>query len=70
MNNRILDTKELLGGRIDSLAAARCAPKMRSCAQRMRDCASLIERHHSEIMAKLIEMDNRIVRLESQRLIQ
>jgi hypothetical protein len=31
---------------------------------------SLIERHHSEIMSKLIEMDNRILRLESQRLVQ
>ena len=66
VNNRILDTKELLGGRIDSLAAAMRA-ELRA---ENGDLRILIERHHSEIMAKLIEMDNRIVRLESQRLIQ
>lgn len=37
-----------------------------------RVCATvaMMEKNHSELLAKLIEMDGRIVRLETQRLIQ
>ena len=62
VNNRILDMKEILRAEIQAERADRRAENA--------DLRILFEKHHSEIMAKLIEMDNRIVRLEAQRLIQ
>ncbi len=72
-NTRLNDVKELLRERIDLGAAALRAEIKAEGAERHAENAEmrlLIERHHSEMMAKLIEMDNRILRLESQRLIQ
>jgi hypothetical protein len=48
-NNRLNDVKDLLRAEIRAEGA---------------ELRGLIERHHSEMMAKLIEMDNRILRLE------
>jgi hypothetical protein len=62
VNTRMSDVKEVLRAEIRAESA--------ELRKEMRDLSSLMERHHSEIMAKLIEMDNRILRLESQRLIQ
>ncbi len=59
VNNRILVVKEVLRAEIQAERADRHAenPEIRT----------LIETHHSEIMAKLIEMDNCIVTLSPQR---
>ena len=54
-NSRLNDVKEVLRAEIRAESA---------------EMRQIIERHHSEVMAKLIDMDNRILRLESQRLIQ
>jgi hypothetical protein len=54
-NTRLNDVKEVLRAEIHAESA---------------EMRQIIERHHSEVMAKLIDMDNRILRLESQRLIQ
>lgn len=61
-NSRLNDVKEVLRAEIQAERADRRAENA--------DLRILFEKHHSEIMAKLIEMDNRIVRLEAQRLIQ
>ena len=61
-NTRLNDVKEVLRAEIQAERADRHAENA--------EIRTLIERHHSEIMAKLIEMDNRIVRLGAQRLIQ
>lgn len=66
VNNRIGDVKEFLNDRIDSSAAGVRAEMRTQNAELL----TLIERHHSELMAKMIDMDNRMVRLESQRLVQ
>jgi hypothetical protein len=55
VNTRMNDVKEVLRAEIRAESA---------------ETREIIEKHHSEIMAKLIDMDNRISRLESQRLIQ
>jgi hypothetical protein len=57
-NTRFNDVKEVLRAEIQAERADRHAENA--------EIRTLIERHHSEIMAKLIEMDNRTLRLESQ----
>lgn len=72
-NTRLNDVKEHLREKINvSNSALRAEMRAENAEMRAEntEMRSLIEKHHSEIMAKLIEMDNRIVRLESQRLIQ
>lgn len=68
-NIRLNDVKELLRAEIKAEGAERHAD-IAVLRGEMSEMRSLIERHHSELMSKLIEMDNRILRLESQRLIQ
>jgi hypothetical protein len=61
-NSRLDDLKELMRAEIRAESA--------DLRKEIGDLRSLMERHHSEVMSKLIDMDNRILRLESQRLIQ
>lgn len=61
-NNRLNDVKELLRAEIHAESAERRAD--------MSSLRMLIEKNHSELLTKPIEMDGRILRLETQRLIQ
>ena len=54
-NSRLNDVKELLRAEIRAQAVER---------------RELAGRHHSKMMAKLVELDNRLFRLESQRLVR
>ena len=54
-NNRLNDVKELLRAEIRAESA---------------QTRGLIEKHHSELMMKFLEMDNRLARLEAPRLTQ
>ena len=61
-NNRLNDVKELLRAEIHAASATSRADNA--------ELKVLIERQHSEMMMKLIEMENRIARLEAPRLTQ
>ena len=54
-NSRLNDVKELLRAEIRAQAVER---------------RELAGRHHSKMMAKFVELDNRLFRLESQRLVR
>jgi hypothetical protein len=60
------EMKELLRAEIRA-EGAELRAEIRAQGAEMRE---LFERRHSEIRSKLMEMDNRILRLASQRLIQ
>ena len=54
-NSRLNDVKELLRAEIRAQAVER---------------RELAGRHHSKMMAKFVDLDNRLFRLESQRLVR
>ena len=72
-NTRLNDVKELLRAEIHSEGAIlrkEMAEFRSETRGEIAELRLLIEKQHSEVMAKLIDMDNRILRLESQRLVQ
>jgi len=68
LSGRLDDLKDVMAARVETRAAAKDLQELRVASSKdLQELRVLIEKNHSEMLLKIVDIDNRLNRIESER---